>query len=62
MVHDAEKYKSEDEEHKTKVESKNALEISKLDAADKKKLRMQLMAPSSGLMATNLLRLTSLRT
>ncbi|MQL88008.1 hypothetical protein Taro_020558 [Colocasia esculenta] len=53
MVQEAEKYKSEDEEHKKKVESKNALENyaynmrntirdekigSKLDAADKKKI------------------------
>ncbi|XP_010253827.1 PREDICTED: heat shock cognate 70 kDa protein 2-like [Nelumbo nucifera] len=53
MVQDAEKYKSEDEEHKKKVESKNALEnyaynmrntvrdekiASKLAAADKKKI------------------------
>ncbi|KAM5554504.1 heat shock 70 kDa protein 4-like [Rosa sericea] len=53
MVQEAEKYKSEDEEHKKKVESKNALEnyaynmrntikddkiSSKLDAADKKKI------------------------
>ncbi|KAL6653534.1 hypothetical protein ACP70R_008458 [Stipagrostis hirtigluma subsp. patula] len=53
MVQDAEKYKSEDEEHKKKVEAKNALEnyaynmrntikdekiASKLDAADKKKI------------------------
>lgn len=53
MVQDAEKYKSEDEEHKKKVESKNALEnyaynmrntikddkiASKLDSADKKKI------------------------
>ncbi|CAN6568769.1 unnamed protein product [Malus baccata var. baccata] len=53
MVQEAEKYKSEDEEHKKKVEAKNALEnyaynmrntikddkiASKLDAADKKKI------------------------
>ncbi|KAJ6834776.1 putative heat shock cognate 70 kDa protein 2 [Iris pallida] len=53
MVHEAEKYKSEDEEHKKTVESKNALEnysynmrntikdekiASKLPAADKKKI------------------------
>ncbi|MQM04686.1 hypothetical protein Taro_037493 [Colocasia esculenta] len=53
MVHEAEKYKSEDEEHKKKVEAKNALEnyaynmrntirdekiASKLDPADKKKI------------------------
>jgi len=53
MVQDAEKYKSEDEEHKKKVESKNSLEnyaynmrntikddkiAGKLDAADKKKI------------------------
>lgn len=53
MVQEAEKYKSEDEEHKKKVESKNALEnyaynmrntinddkiASKLAAADKKKI------------------------
>nr|QBS00806.1 HSP70 [Agave sisalana] len=53
MVQEAEKYKSEDEEHKKKVESKNALEnyaynmrntikddkiASKLGAADKKKI------------------------
>ncbi|KAM1780079.1 hypothetical protein ACFX11_041462 [Malus domestica] len=53
MVQEAEKYKSEDEEHKKKMEAKNALEnyaydlsntikddkiASKLDAADKKKI------------------------
>lgn len=53
MVQDAEKYKSKDEEHKKKVESKNALEnyaynmrntikdekiASKLDSADNKKI------------------------
>lgn len=53
MVQDAERYKSEDEEHKKKAEAKNALEnyaynmrntikddkiASKLDAADKKKI------------------------
>ncbi|KFK32679.1 hypothetical protein AALP_AA6G274700 [Arabis alpina] len=49
MVHEAEKYKSEDEEHKKKVEAKNALENyaynmrntirdAKLGAADKKKM------------------------
>ncbi|KAL0309838.1 UNVERIFIED_CONTAM: Heat shock protein 4 [Sesamum radiatum] len=53
MVQEAEKYKSEDEEHKKKVEAKNALEnyaynmrntvkdekiASKLPAADKKKI------------------------
>eukprot|EP00898_Chlorokybus_atmophyticus_P007232 jgi/Chlat1/750/Chrsp104S08608 len=59
MVQEAEKYKSEDEDHKKKVEAKNALEnyaynmrntlrdekvASKLDAADKEKMEKEVEA------------------
>ncbi|OEL16239.1 Heat shock cognate 70 kDa protein 2 [Dichanthelium oligosanthes] len=77
MVQDAEKYKSEDEDHKKKVESKNTLENyaynmrnpsrmrrspPSLMQRTRRRLRMPSMAPSSGLTATSLLRLMSLRT
>ncbi|KAF9625481.1 hypothetical protein IFM89_023397 [Coptis chinensis] len=69
MVQDADKYKSEDEGHKNKVELTNAFEnysynmrntikdekiASKLDPADKRRLKMPLRLLSSGSIATRL--------